>query len=85
MVEILEVEEFKVFLNEFGEEGFLERFDVFVRMNGGFESKCGEDFIKVFIFGFVEGFFIVLKEKYDELRVKEFYEKIKVKRVELDE
>ncbi|WP_367884857.1 DUF3216 domain-containing protein [Thermococcus sp. JCM 11816] len=35
--------------------------------------------------GFAEGLLTVLKEKYDEPRVKELYEKIKAKRAELDE
>ncbi|WP_054841594.1 DUF3216 domain-containing protein [Thermococcus peptonophilus] len=87
MVEIPEVEELKALLKELGEEGLLERLESFVIMNeGGLESKRGgEDFIKVSILGFAEGLLTVLKEKYDEPRVKELYEKIKAKRAELDE
>lgn len=85
MVEIPEVEELKELLKELSEEGLLKRLDAFVRMNEGLESKRGEDFIKVSILGFAEGLLTVLKEKYDEPRVKELYEKIKAKRTELDE
>ncbi|MDI3476369.1 MAG: hypothetical protein PWQ79_1767 [Thermococcaceae archaeon] len=84
-VEIPEVEELKALLKELGEEGLLKRLDSFVRMNEGLESKRGEDFIKVSILGFAEGLLTVLKEKYDEPRVKELYERIKAKRAELDE
>ncbi|WP_209475473.1 DUF3216 domain-containing protein [Thermococcus stetteri] len=85
MVEIPEIEELKELLKELGEEGLIKRLESFVRMNEGLESKRGEDFIKVSILGFAEGLLVVLKEKYEDPRVRELYEKIRAKRAELDE
>ena len=85
MVEIPEMEELRGLLKELGEENLLRRLESFIAMNEGLESKRGEDFISVSILGFAEGLLVVLKEKYDDPRVKELYERIKAKRAELDE
>jgi hypothetical protein len=85
MIEIPEIEELEELLKELHEDALLERLESFISMNEGLESKRGEDFIKVSILGFAEGLLTVLKEKYDEPRVRELYERIKAKRAELDE
>ena len=85
MVGIPEIEELRTLLKELGEEELLRRLESFIAMNEGLESKRGVDFIKVSILGFAEGLLVVLRERYNDPKVRELYEKIRVKRAELDE
>lgn len=74
-----EVERVKRLCASRGREDLVARIDSFVEMMRGLESKKGEEFIRLQVYGFLEGILVGIEES------GELLEEIRAKRRALDE